>query len=89
VIKNGEGHDAALLLGRGARLEQVGYRFEGGGAGGIEEIALIYNHQDNRYVVLVSAAGPLKLSSPTWLSFAEDIGELVQNTFFSPKEVQS
>jgi hypothetical protein len=88
AVKKGGGHDAALLLGRDAQLEQVGYRFEGGGAGGIEEVALIYRHQERRYDALVSATGPLKLTAPTWLPFAADVGELVQNTFFSPREVQ-
>ncbi|WP_437783438.1 hypothetical protein [Sorangium sp. So ce1097] len=85
ILEKGSIHDAALHLGRGARLEQVGYRFEGGGASGIEEITLMYEHSKQRFVATVLATGPLKFGSPRWLTFADDIGELVQNTFFSPR----
>ena len=74
--------------GRGARLEQIGYRFEGGGAGGIEEVVLIYEHLYGRYRANISATGLLKLNSPTWLPFADDIAELVSHTFFAPKEMK-
>jgi hypothetical protein len=77
-----------VALGRSARLEQVGYRFEGG-AGGLEEVALLYHHLKDRYAALVSATGPLKLGASTWLPFADDIVDLVQNAFFSSREVQA
>lgn len=86
VVEQGGGHDAALLLGRDARLEQVGYRFESGGVGGIQEVALMYLHVDGQYRAVTSAVGPLKLGYRTWLPFADDISELVQNAFFSPAE---
>lgn len=89
AIKPGVGHDAALLLGRGAQLEQVGYRFDGGGAGGIDEVVLIYEHLRSRYRANISATGSLKLDSPIWLPFADDVAELVQRTFFASKEMKS
>lgn len=85
-IEAGSAHEAALLLGRGARIEQLGYRFEGGGAGGIEEVVLIYEHLRNRYRATISAIGLLKFTSPTWLPFADDVAELVAATFFVVKE---
>lgn len=89
AIKPGDGHDAAQLLGRGAQLEQIGYRFDGGGAGGIEEVVLIYEHLRSRYRANISATGSLKLSSPTWLPFADDVADLVSGTFFASKETKS
>lgn len=90
VVDAGGAHEAVLQLGRGARLEQIGYRFEGGGAGGIEEVVLIYEHLRGRYRANISATGSLKLSSPTWLPFADDVAELVQSTFFGAnKETKS
>ncbi|MEO7592883.1 MAG: hypothetical protein ABI134_16830 [Byssovorax sp.] len=88
VVEAGGSHDAVLLLGRGARLEQIGYRFEGGGAGGIEEVVLIYEHLGGRYRANISATGSLKLNSPTWLPFADDVAELVSHTFFASKETK-
>ena len=88
VVAAGGSHEAVLQLGRGARLEQIGYRFEGGGAGGIEEVVLIYEHLYGRYRANISATGLLKLNSPTWLPFADDIAELVSHTFFAPKEMK-
>jgi hypothetical protein len=86
MVEKGSGHDAALQLGHAVRLEQIGYRFECGGAGGIQEVVLIYLHRDGKYAATAAATGPLKLSSKTWLPFADDVSELVQNTFFSPRE---
>lgn len=88
VIEKNSGHEAALRFGRKALLEQVGYRFEGG-AGGIEEIALIYLHKKNQYSVILDANGPLKFTSNTWLPFADDVGDLALNAFFSPREVET
>jgi hypothetical protein len=79
-----QGHEVALRLGREARLEQVGYRFEGG-AGGIEEVAVVYLHKQARYSMNVAATGPLKLGSPTWLPFASDVADLAVSAFFSQK----
>jgi hypothetical protein len=80
------GHGAALTLGQEVRLEQVGYRFQGGGALGLEEVALVYLHRSREYAVIVTARGPLKLGSPTWLPFATDAAELAVSAFFSPRE---
>lgn len=86
VARKEQGHEAALRLGRQARLEQVGYRFEGGGAGGLEEIAIVYLHQQHSYAVTLAATGPLKLGAPTWLPFVDDVVDLAVSAFFSPKE---
>ncbi len=80
VEKGDPDHAAALLLGQ-ARVEQVGYRFADG-AGGIEEISIIYLHVQEEYSLNVAARGPLKLSSPRWLPFADNMVELASSTFF-------
>ncbi len=88
AVELGTGHDAALRLSREARIEQVGYRFEGG-AGGLEEVAIVYFHREKQYSVTIAAKGPLKLGSPRWLPFMDDIGDLVVNAFFLSKEVST
>jgi hypothetical protein len=80
VVQRGSAHEAALRLGE-AHLDQVGYRFAGG-VSGIEEIAIIYLHEQREYSLGISARGPLKLASPRWLPFADDIVEIVLSTFF-------
>jgi len=80
-----EADQAALTLGQGARLEHVGYRYEGGGASGIEEVTLSYAHEKQRYVVQCFAKSPLKLSEAAWLPFADDISDLVQPAFFKER----
>ena len=85
VLDKDSGHDAATRFAREARLEQIGYRFEGG-AGGIEEIAIIYLHKKGQYSVEVTANGPLKLTSLTWLPFANDVHDLALSAFFARRE---
>lgn len=83
-LERGGLHDAALSLGREVRLEQVGYRFEVG-TQGIEEIAIVYLHKKNAFSVSISANGLLKLKSTTWLPYADEVADLVLNTFFSTR----
>ena len=85
MIEKGSAHHAALLLGE-ARLEQVGYRFDGG-VSGIEEISIVYLHVPEEYSLNIAARGPLKLGSPRWLPFADDVVDLALSTFFVSKEV--
>jgi len=86
VLGKDSGHEAAMRLGREARLEQVGYRFDGG-AGGIEEISIIYRHKTHEYSVIIAASGPLKLAPGRWLPFADDISDLALGAFFTPNGV--
>ncbi len=84
-LDKNSGHDTALRFGREARLEQVGYRFEGG-ANGIGEIAIIYLHSEGEYLINLNAYGPLKLSSDTWLPFANEIRDVAIGAFFALKD---
>jgi hypothetical protein len=84
-VVEGSAHAAALRIGE-ARLEQVGYRFENG-ATGVEEVAIVYLHLRREYSLSISAKGPLKLRSPRWLPFADDVIETALSTFFLPVEV--
>lgn len=74
-------HGPAATLGRGARLEQVGYRYESG-AIGLEEVSIVYLHTERVFSVSVHANGSLRLGSTTWLPYANEVAELVLDSFF-------
>lgn len=88
VVEKTSGHEAALRFARQAHLEQVGYRFDGG-AGGIEEIAIVYLHKQQQYRVVIEANGPLKLASGILLPFADDVIDLAMTGFFIEMETRS
>lgn len=78
-------HAPAAKLGRGARIEQVGYRYESG-VSGLEEISIIYVHDDRTFAVSIHANGTLRLGSSTWLPYADEIADLALGTFFFAEE---
>jgi hypothetical protein len=82
-VDHGGPHDIAASLGRGVWMEQIGYRFENG-VNGLEEIAIVYDHQHDIFSVNVQASGMLKLGSATWFPYADDVAELVLKAFFVP-----
>lgn len=81
-ISRGGEHDIAANLSQTSRLEQVGYRFEGSPYG-LEEMAIIYDHEDDVFIVSVRASGILRLGSRTWLPYAEEVADVVLKAFFS------
>ncbi|MCC6558054.1 MAG: hypothetical protein IT372_34335 [Polyangiaceae bacterium] len=81
-ISRGGEHDIAASLSRTSRMEQVGYRFEDSPYG-LEEMAIIYDHEDDAVIVNTRARGILKLGSRTWLPYAEEVADIVLKAFFS------
>jgi hypothetical protein len=90
ALRRGEQHDVALSLGSDARMEQVGYRFEGG-ANGLMEVVIVYLHRENIFSLQVFASGILRVESGRgkWLPYADDITALVRETFFILEEVKT
>ena len=84
-IQRGSEHEPALVLADSTSLEQVGYRFEDG-ASGLQEVTIVYLHQENEYSVRIQAKGHLKLGISTWLPYADEIAELIVGTFFRIEE---
>lgn len=76
---------AMNLGGRGVWLEQVGYRFESVPSG-LAELAIVYLHEEQAFTADIMATGTLKLTSLTWLPYADEISELVLSTFFAAVE---
>jgi hypothetical protein len=69
-------------LGSALHVEQVGYRLEGG-VHGIEEIELMYDHEDERFRVVTKARAPLEVaSSERWAPFATQVSELLLAKIF-------
>jgi hypothetical protein len=87
TVVAGGAHAAASNLGKVAKLEQIGYRFEGG-VSGLEEVAIIYLHSPRVFSVNAAARGMLKLNSDNWLPYADEIVELILGAFFTQKEAE-
>lgn len=82
VVASGN-HDIAAGLARTSRLEQVGYRFEGSEYG-LEEVAIIYDHEDDAFVVKSLASRVLSIVSSKWCPYADEVTELLVKAFFAP-----
>jgi len=79
--------EAALIgdLGVTARREAMGFRFESG-ALGLTEFMLYYLHEDDDYLVNISANLALKLGKARWLPIADDVAEFVAQRLFESEE---
>jgi hypothetical protein len=80
-VSANEGHDIAVSLARTSRLEQMGYRFENSPYG-LEEVALIYDHEDELVILNVRAEGVLRPGSKTWLPYADEVSDVLIKAFF-------
>jgi hypothetical protein len=85
-LRRGDAHDIALGLGMEAWMEQVGYRF-GGGANGLSEIVIVYLHREDVFAVSIHANGVLRPGDERWLPYADEMTELVRETFFTQQEL--
>lgn len=68
-------------LGERVHREAVGYRFDAG-TSGLNELMLLYLHDEQEYLVDVTATSAFKLGESRWLPLADDIAELVTQRFF-------
>lgn len=68
-------------LGETARREAVGFRFESG-ALGLTEVMLYYLHEEDEYLVSISANLAFKPGEKRWLPFADDVAEFVAQRLF-------
>lgn len=80
VVRGGV-HDIGASLAPTTRMEQIGYRFEDSPYG-LDEVAIIYAHRDNHYVVVVQAKAPLRIGKTRWLPAADDFCDIVLKAFF-------
>lgn len=74
-------HDAAASLAPSAFLEQIGYRFENSPYG-LEELAIIYGHQRDLFLVDIRSTSALRIGTTTWLPHAGEIAEVAIKAFF-------
>jgi len=72
------------VIGRGAKLEEVGYRFKDGILG-IDEIAITYRHRKPAWDVSIEARAPVKIGNQLDLPFCADIVEFVLAQLFERK----
>jgi hypothetical protein len=77
-----EAAGAALELARTVYLEQVGFRFDGG-AEGIEEVEITYDHQDPQYFVRARVRTAIRLDGDTWMPTASTAMSLLTAKLFS------
>ena len=75
-------HDIAAGLARTTRLEQIGYRFENSEYG-LEEVAIIYDHEKEIFLVNSRASRVLRIGTSTWCPYADDVAELLVKAFFA------
>lgn len=68
-------------LGERVHREAVGYRFDAG-TSGLNELMLLYLHDEQEYLVDVTATSAFKLGESRWLPLADDIAELVTQRLF-------
>lgn len=83
VRRDGQ-HALAASLAQTTRLEQIGYRFEDSPYG-LEEVAIIYGHQQDLFKVNVRARTLLRIGSSRWFPVADDVRDIVLNAFFQPR----
>jgi len=67
-------------LGR-AQCEQIGYRFESG-ASGLEEVAIVYLHEEERFSLIVVARGALEIGDVRWLPYCDIVASLLVSRYF-------
>jgi hypothetical protein len=86
----GSGIDAAALEfarssgpeGERVAIERVGYRFVEG-TGGLEEVELVYLHEEDEYTVEIRARAPFQIVLPALVPWAiEELANLVLTRFF-------
>jgi hypothetical protein len=88
----GSGIDAAALefvarssgpeLASSVVIERVGYRFVEG-TGGLEEVELVYLHEEDEYTVEIRARAPFQIVLPALVPWAiEELANLVLTRFF-------
>lgn len=79
----GSGIDAAALeFARSVAVERVGYRFVEG-TGGLEEVELVYLHEEDEYTVEIRARAPFQIVLPALVPWAiEELANLVLTRFF-------
>lgn len=81
----GSGYDVALSLGRNPQVEQIGFRF-GNGVSGIEEVSVVYLHEEKFFALSIVASGPLRLDAPTWVPYVDEITDLTLVALFDPEK---
>lgn len=72
-------------LGRGDQIEQMGIRFNNGTAG-LEELAVVYDHEDDDYVVTIRGRAQLEFGDNFELPVACKLAELVVSRVFIKTE---
>lgn len=79
----GSGIDAAALeFAAAVTIERVGYRFVDG-VGGLEEVELVYMHEEDEYTVEIRARSPFQVVPPALVPWAiEELANLVLVRFF-------
>jgi hypothetical protein len=81
VVARGGEHNIAASLARTTRLEQIGYRFEDSPYG-LEEVAIVYAHREDHFIVTIRARIPLRIGTKRWLPPADDMRDIVLKAFF-------
>lgn len=80
----GSGIDAAALelTASTVAVERVGYRFVDG-IGGLEEVELVYMHEEDEYTVEIRARGPFQVVAPALVPWSvEELANFVLGKFF-------
>ena len=79
----GSGTDAAACeFAAAVAVERVGYRFVEG-VGGLEEVELVYMHEEDEYTVEIRARAPFQVVVPALVPWAiEELANLVLMRFF-------
>jgi hypothetical protein len=81
VVARGRDDDV-LKLAREASVEQVGYRLTGG-AHGVEEIWLVYDHRAKIVIADVRASELVTPGAETWFPYADQVASLVAKAMFN------
>lgn len=73
---------AALEFASAVSVERVGYRFVDG-TGGLEEVELVYMHEEDAYAVEIRARGQFQIAPPALVPWPiEELANLVLARFF-------
>lgn len=82
VPRNATDSETRLSDGLGrARCEQIGFRFDSG-ASGLEEVAIIYLHEEERFNLTATARGALQIGQTRWLPFCDMVARLPFSRYF-------